>query len=106
MRVAVIVFALTILTGCQGMIDSRIDSYMETIEDRAIRDSASAAMAVGAPIDIYDPLWDKDGDPAKRLKMAGQLTADLIRNAVPPESIVHVSLSVAVMLAHQYKGDK
>ena len=87
------------------MVNDRVDAYLQTMEARAVRDAKDAASAVGAPLDLYADLWDVDADPAKRLKVAGKLFADLFRNAVPPENIVHVLLSVSVMLGHQYRGD-
>jgi len=92
-------------SGCQSMVDDRMDSYLDTLEDRAIRDAVLAAESVGAPPDLYAALWDKKADPADRLRLAGHLISDLIRNGVPVESSVHVALSVGVMLSHQYRGD-
>jgi len=98
-------FAILALAGCQGLINDRVDSYLQTMEDRAIRDAQAATTAVGAPLELYETLWDSSAGPAVRLKVAGKLFGDLFRNAVPPEQIVHVLISVSVMLGHQYRGD-
>jgi len=87
------------------MMDDRIDSYMETLEDRAIRDAERAAEAIGTPTDLYADLWDKTAAPERRLKLASTLVGDMFRNGVPAESIAHIFLATTVMLAHQYRGD-
>ena len=100
-----VVLALLIPTGCKSMVEGTVDDYLETLEDRAIRDAKQAAQDVGAPIDLYATLFDKSAEPAARLRLAGKLFGDLFRNAVPPESIIHVMISISVMLGHQYRGD-
>ena len=87
------------------MVNARVDGYLDTLEDRAIRDAKASAEAVGVPVGIYAVLWDKESDPADRLRVASVLVGDLIRNAVPIESVVHITISVAVMLGHQYRGN-
>ena len=91
--------------GCQSMIDDRVDSYLGTLEDRAIRDALSAAESVGAPTELYADLWDKNADPAQRLRLAGRMIAELFINGVPPQGVIHCTIAVAIMLGHQYRGD-
>ena len=104
-RVVVSLLLLTVC-GCQGMINSRVDNYLDVLEDRAIRDAMDSAQAVGAPLDLYAILWDKGVDTDDRLNLAAHLIADLFKNGVHVESVVHVGISVAVMLGHSYRGNE
>ena len=103
MRRVMIPLALLLLVGCQSLVNDYVDSYLDAKEATAIEAAKLAADDVGVPLDLYADLWNTDADGAERLRLAGILIADLVRNNVDIEDTVHVSISVAVMLALKYR---
>jgi len=96
------ILLLLLFSGCQGIFNGYADEYMADAENNATKAAMQAAEDVGVPLDLYADLWDVNADPAKRLRLAGTLIGDMVRNSVAPESIVHVSLTLGAMTAYQY----
>lgn len=102
MRYAAILLLVS-LCSCQSMVNGYVDRYMDSAERNATAASKLAAEDVGAPTDLYADLWDVNADPANRLRLAGILISDMVRNAVNPQDIVHVSLATGAMMAYVYR---